>query len=404
MEVRSIDQLEVTGKRVLVRVDFNVPLDSQGRITDDTRIRSALPTIAYAMERGAKVLVASHLGRPKGRPDPRFSMAPCAARLGELLGKEVPLAPDCIGEQVEGMTARMKQGDVLMLENLRFHPEEEANEEGFARALARLADLYVNDGFAVAHRANASVEAITRFSPECAAGFLMKKELDAFSRALENPARPLVAILGGGKVADKLGAVKRLLQVADKVIIGGALAYTFLKAQGLETGASLVEEDLVSQARNLLRRARKRGLKLYLPVDCVLAEERSAQSATMTKPVQEIPPGLMALDIGPASVILFSEIISEAGTIIWNGPMGVYELEPFSRGTRELVRSVAQSKAFSILGGGDLDSAVHQSGYAEGISYISTGGGAFVELVEGKRLPGIQALLRCSKRGRRAQT
>lgn len=400
MRFRSIDQMELRGKRVFVRVDFNVPLDSEGRITDDIRIRSALPTIRHATERGARVVVASHLGRPKGKPDPRYSMAPCARRLGELLGREVPLAPDCVGPDVERMVAQMRDGEVLMLENLRFHPEEEANEEGFARALARLADLYVNDGFAVAHRANASVEAITRFCPECAAGFLMKQELEAFSKSMEYPARPLVAILGGGKVADKLGAVKRLLQVADKVIIGGALAYTFLKAQGVDPGASFVEEELVPQARTILNRARRKGLKLYLPVDCVVAQERSAKAPTMVKPVQEIPPGWMALDIGPASVSLFSEVLSDARTVVWNGPMGVYELEPFSKGTRELVRAVAQSQAFSMLGGGDLDSAVHQSGQGQGISYISTGGGAFVELLEGRKLPGVEALLRCTRKRR----
>mgnify|MGYP000123800816 CR=1 FL=1 len=402
MRFRSIDQMELRGKRVLVRVDFNVPLDSEGNITDDTRIKSALPTLQHALRQGARVILASHLGRPKGKPDPKYSMAPCAKRLAEFLNQRVDLAPDCVGPQVEEMVAKMAEGDLLMLENLRFHPEEEANDEGFAKALARLADVFINDGFAVAHRANASVEAITRFCPECGAGLLMKKELESFSRALENPARPLVAILGGGKVADKLGAVRRLLTVADKVIIGGALAYTFLKAGGLDTGASLVEADLLSHAGQLMRRARKKGLKLYLPVDCVLAQERSAQAKLLIRPVQEIPAGWMGLDIGPASVALFTEVLEDAKTIIWNGPMGVYELEPFSKGTRELVKAVARSKAFSILGGGDLDAAVHQSGQTKGISYISTGGGAFVELVEGKKLPGVEALIRCSKtkRGR----
>lgn len=401
MRFRSIEEMELRGKRVLVRVDFNVPLDSEGRITDDTRIKSALPTLQHALKKGAKVVVASHLGRPKGKPDPKYSMRPCAGRLAELLNQRVELAPDCVGPQVEEMVAKMAEGDVLMLENLRFHPEEEGNDEVFAQALAKLADVFINDGFAVAHRANASVEAITRFCQECGAGLLMKKELECFSRALENPARPLVAILGGGKVADKLGAVRRLLNVADKVIIGGALAYTFLRAQGLDTGASLVETDLLSQAGSMMRRARKKGLKLYLPVDCVLARERSAQAQLIVRPVQEIPAGWMGLDIGPASVALFSEVLQDAQTIVWNGPMGVYELEPFSKGTRELVKAVARSKAFSILGGGDLDAAVHQSGQKRGISYISTGGGAFVELVEGKKLPGVEALIHCSKRKRR---
>lgn len=401
MKFRSIDQMELRGKRVLVRVDFNVPLDSEGRISDDTRIRSALPTIEHALGKGAKVIVASHLGRPKGKPNLKYSMAPCARRLAELLERRVELAPDCVGPEVEKMVAAMAEGDVLMLENLRFHPEEEANDQVFAQALARLADVFINDGFAVAHRANASVEAIARFCQECGAGLLMKRELESFSRALENPDRPLVAILGGGKVADKLGAVRRLLRVADKVIIGGALAYTFLKADGLETGTSLVEADLLPQARRMMRQARKKGLKLYLPVDCVLAQEPSAQATVMVRPVQEIPAGWMALDIGTASVALFREVLEDAQTIVWNGPMGVYELEPFSKGTREMVKAVASSKAFSILGGGDLDAAVHQSGQEKGVSYISTGGGAFVELVEGKKLPGVQALIRCSRRKRR---
>lgn len=398
MDIKTIEQVMPEGKRVFIRVDFNVPLDDSGNITDDTRIRSALPTIEYALKKGARVIIASHLGRPKGKVDIRYSMAPCARRLSELLNKEVIMAPDCVGPEIERMVSNLKQGQILMLENLRFHKEEEANDEGFARKLASFVDLYVNDGFAVAHRANASVEAITRFVPECAAGLLMKKELDALSRALDNPSRPLVAILGGGKVADKLGAVKRLLRIADKVIIGGALAYTFLKAEGVDPGGSAVEIDLVGEAAQVLRKAKKKGLKLYLPVDCVVAKERSATAHVSIKPVQEIPPDSMALDIGPASVTLFTEALADAGTIVWNGPMGVYELEPFSKGTADLVRAVAQSTAFSILGGGDLDAAAHRSGYAEKISYISTGGGAFVEFLEGKKLPGVQALLRCSRK------
>lgn len=398
MDIKTIEQVMPEGKRVFIRVDFNVPLDDSGNITDDTRIRSALPTIEYALKKGARVIIASHLGRPKGKVDMRYSMAPCARRVSELLNKEVIMAPDCVGPEIERMVSNLKQGQILMLENLRFHKEEEANDEGFARKLASFVDLYVNDGFAVAHRANASVEAITRFVPECAAGLLMKKELDALSRALDNPSRPLVAILGGGKVADKLGAVKRLLRIADKVIIGGALAYTFLKAEGVDPGGSAVEIDLVGEAAQVLRKAKKKGLKLYLPVDCVVAKERSATAHVSIKPVQEIPPDSMALDIGPASVTLFTEALADAGTIVWNGPMGVYELEPFSKGTADLVRAVAQSTAFSILGGGDLDAAAHRSGYAEKISYISTGGGAFVEFLEGKKLPGVQALLRCSRK------
>ncbi len=400
MKIRGIDEVDLRAKRVFIRVDFNVPLDDEGNVADDTRIRSALQTIKLAMEKGGKVILASHLGRPKGKPEPKYSMAPCAAHLGRLIEKEVRLAPDCIGPDVERMVEGMGQGDVLMLENLRFHKGEEDNDPAFAKALAAMTDVYVNDGFAVAHRANASVEAITRFVKECCAGLLMKQELQAFAQAMENPARPLVAILGGGKVTDKLGAVFHLLDLADKVILGGAIAYTFLKAKGIDTGASAVEEEMLPQARRILERARRKGVKLYLPVDCVLAQRKEAGAQTMIRPVQEIPDGWMGLDIGPASVALFSEALADAGTIVWNGPMGVYEIDAFSRGTSALVKAVAQSNAFSMLGGGDLDSAVHRAGEAHRISYISTGGGAFVELIEGKSLPGVRALARCAKRRR----
>lgn len=400
MHIKGIDEVDLRGKRVFIRVDFNVPLDDEGKVADDTRIRRALQTIELALEKGGKVILASHLGRPKGKPEAKYSMAPCAVHLGRLLQREVRLAPDCIGPEVERMVEGTNQGELLMLENLRFHKEEEDNDPAFAKALAAMTDVYVNDGFAVAHRANASVEAITRFVKECCAGLLMKQELQAFAQAMENPARPLVAILGGGKVADKLGAVFHLVDLADKVILGGAVAYTFLKAKGIHIGASAVEEEMLPQAKRILQKAQRKGVKLYLPVDCVLAQRKGPGADTMVRPVQEIPEGWMGLDIGPASVALFSEALADARTIVWNGPMGVYELDPFSRGTSELVRAVAHSGAFSMLGGGDLDSAIRMTGEADKISYISTGGGAFVELIEGRSLPGVKALTRCAKRRR----
>jgi len=396
MKMRSIEGIDLKGKRVLIRVDFNVPLDEAGNILDDTRIRSVLPTLDYALDEGAKVIVASHLGRPKGQRVEKYSMTPCHRRLSRLLSKEVIMAPDCVGPEVEEIVHKMAPGDVVLLENLRFHKGETANDDAFARALARLADVYINDGFAVAHRVNASVVGITRFVKDCGAGFLMKKELQAFSQVLENPGRPLIAILGGGKVADKVGAVSHLVDLADKVILGGAMAFTFLRARGIDIGASQVEEGLIGEAEKILRKAQDRGVKLYLPVDCVLAQEKSPKAQTLLRPIQEIPDGWMALDIGPASVTLFSEVLADARTIVWNGPMGVYEMDPFSRGTFALVREVASSYAFTVLGGGDLDVAVHRIGEADRISYISTGGGAFVEYVGGKILPAVQALMACS--------
>lgn len=396
MKMRGIDGINLKEKRVLIRVDFNVPLDEAGNILDDTRIRSVLPTLDYALDEGAKVIVASHLGRPNGQRVEKYSMTSCYRRLSRLLSKEVLMAPDCVGPEVEDIVDKMAPGDVVLLENLRFHKGETANDDAFASALARLADVYINDGFAVAHRVNASVVGITRFVKDCGAGFLMKKELQAFSQVLENPGRPLIAILGGGKVADKVVAVSHLVDLADKVILGGAMAFTFLRARGIDIGASQVEEGLIGEAEKILRKAQDRGVKLYLPVDCVLAQEKSPKAQTLLRPIQEIPDGWMALDIGPASVTLFSEVLADARTIVWNGPMGVYEMDPFSRGTFALVREVASSYAFTVLGGGDLDVAVHRIGEADRISYISTGGGAFVEYVGGKTLPAIQALMACS--------
>jgi phosphoglycerate kinase len=396
VKVKSIDEIHLKGKRVLVRVDFNVPLDEEGNILDDTRIRSVLPTLNYALDEGAKVIVASHLGRPQGERVEAYSLEPCARRLARLLSKDVRLAPDCVGPEVESLVEEMNPGNVVLLENLRFHRAETDNDAAFAQALARLADVYINDGFAVGHRVNASVVAITRFVKECGVGFLMKRELKTFSQVLENPARPLVAMLGGAKVADKVGAVSHLVDQADKVIIGGAMGFTFLRAQGIDTGGSLVEADLIPEASQILQKARDKRIKFYLPVDCVVASEMSAKVPTLLRPVQEIPEGWMGLDIGPASVALFSEAMEDAQTIVWNGPMGVYEIDRFTRGTFALVRKVASTYAFSVLGGGDLDVAVHATGEADNISYISTGGGAFMELLSGKTLPAIQALMECS--------
>lgn len=398
MKIKGIDEIDLKDKRVLIRVDFNVPLDEEGNILDDTRIRSVLPTLNHALDEGAKVIIASHMARPQGERVAAFSLEPCARRLGRLLSKDVRLAPDCVGPEVESLVNEMAPGHVVLLENLRFHRAETDNDMTFAQALARLADVYINDGFAVAHRVNASVVAITRFVKECGAGFLMKRELKTFSQVLENPARPLVAMLGGAKVADKVGAVSHLVDQADKVIIGGAIAFTFLKAKGVSTGRSLVEEGLIPEATRILKKADKKGVKFYLPVDCVVAPEKDPKAPTLLRPVQEIPDGWMGLDIGPASVALFSEAMEDAQTIVWNGPMGVYEIDRFTRGTFALVRKVAGTYAFSVLGGGDLDVAVHLTGEADNMSYISTGGGAFVDLLSGKILPAIEALMKCSGR------
>lgn len=397
MAIRYIDEVsDLAGKRVFIRVDFNVPLDDKGNITDDTRIRAVLPTINYALDCHAKVIVASHLGRPKGEKNTKFSMAPAAKRLSRLLDKEVTLAPDCIGSEVQALVDDMKPGDVIMLENLRFHPGEEKNDPDFAKALAGLADIYVNDAFAVSHRAHSSVEAITRFVPVVTAGFLMKKEMGFFERSMQNPVHPLVAILGGAKVSGKIEVIDNLLNKVDKIIIGGGMAFTFLKAQGIEVGKSIVEPELIDKAREVLETAKKLGVKLYLPVDCVIAESRDAEAETKIVPVQEINPQWMGLDIGPATITLFTEALSNAKTIVWNGPMGVFEIDAFSRGTSALAHSVANSYALSIVGGGDTDVAIDKAGERDNMSYISTGGGAFLELLEGKELPAVKALKACT--------
>lgn len=389
---RIIEDVQLRGKRVIIRADYNVPLDDSLQITDDTRIRSTLPTINRAVDEGAKVILCSHLGRPKGKFDPKFSLAPVAKRLQRLLGKEVIFAPDCIGSAVEGLVAKMKPGDVMLLENLRFHAEEENNDDGFSKALASLADVYINDAFGAAHRAHASTVGITKFIPEAAAGYLLKKEIEYLEGAVENPVRPFVAILGGAKVSGKIGVIENLGKKVDKVIIGGGMAFTFLKAMGLEIGNSLVENDMLDFAKGVQDHAFSSGVKFYLPVDCVVAASREPGAETKIVPVQEIPKGWYGLDIGPASVKLFSEAVQDAKTILWNGPMGMFEVDAFARGTLAMAHSVANAYALTIVGGGETALAIHRAGESESISFISTGGGAALELLEGKTLPGLAAL------------
>jgi phosphoglycerate kinase len=387
----TIEDINIKGKRVFIRADFNVPLDDNMVITDDSRIRSTLPTINYAIDEGAKVILASHLGRPKGKVEPRFSLSPVVKRLQRLLNKEVTFAPDCVGAQVESIVSKMKDGDVLLLENLRFHPEEEKNDEAFAKALSKLADFYVNDAFGAAHRAHASTAGITKFLPS-AAGFLLKKEIEYLKGVVENPVRPFVAILGGAKVSGKIGVLENLADKVDKVIVGGGMAYTFIKAMGYEIGDSLVETEMFDLAKSIMDKLRKNNVKFYLPVDSVIAQSIEAGAETKIVTTQEIPKGWRALDIGPASVKLFSEALQNAKTIIWNGPMGVFEIDAFSRGSFAIAHSVADAYALSIVGGGDTDFAVHKAGVSDAITFISTGGGASLQLLEGKELPGISAL------------
>jgi len=393
--MKFINQIELKDKKVLFRFDFNVPLDASQNITDDTRLRAALPSLNYALDEGARVIIASHLGRPKGKTIAQLSLAPVAKRLSRLIDKQVLIARDCIGRGVEKMAQELLPGCVLMLENLRFHKEEESNDDEFAKKLAVLADVYIDDAFGNAHRSHASNVGITKYVKICGAGFLMKKELDYFQKKLEKPVRPFIAIIGGSKVSDKLTTLINLIKKVDKLIIGGGMAFTFLKAQGFETGKSLVEDYLIDQARDILEQAKKLGVKLYLPIDCVVAQNKSAEAVTKIVPVQEIFPGWMGLDIGPATITLFREALSNAKTIVWNGPMGVFEIDAFSRGTSAMVHAVAGSHALTIVGGGDTDVAVQKAGESDNITYISTGGGASLELLEGKTLPAVEALEKC---------
>jgi phosphoglycerate kinase len=388
----SISDLDLKGKRVLIRVDFNVPLSEKQAVTDDTRIRAALPTIRLALGQGAKVLLVSHLGRPKGKVVPAMSLAPVAARLSQLLGAPVEMAPDCIGDAVKAAAAALKPGQVLMLENCRFHAGDEKNDEGMSRALAELCDVFVNDAFGAAHRAHASTVGVTRFVPIAAAGLLMAREVEYLGRALRNPARPFVAILGGAKVSDKIGVLKNLVTKVDALLVGGGMAYTFLKAQGMEVGASLLETDKLDVARSILGEARAKGATFLLPMDHVIAERAEATAATRVADGTAIPAGWMGLDIGPKAREAFATVIRGARTIVWNGPMGVFELDPFREGTFAVARAIAASGATSIVGGGDSVAAVTLAGVADKMTHISTGGGASLEFLEGIELPGVAAL------------
>ena len=388
----SIADLDLKGKRVLIRVDFNVPLNEKQEVTDDTRIRATLPTIRHAMGQGAKVLLISHLGRPKGKVVPAMSLGPVAARLSQLLGAPVRMAPDCIGDAVKAAAAALQPGHVLMLENCRFHDGDEKNDDGMSRALAELCDVFVNDAFGAAHRAHASTVGVAKFVPVAAAGFLMAKEVEYLGRALTDPARPFVAVLGGAKVSDKIGVLKNLATKVNALLVGGAMAYTFLKAQGMEVGASLLEADKLDVARAILDEARAKGVTFLLPMDHVIAERAEATAATRVADSTAIPAGWMGLDIGPKARQAFATVIRGARTIVWNGPMGVFELAPFREGTFAVARAVAASGATSIVGGGDSVAAVTQAGVADKLTHISTGGGASLEFLEGIELPGVAAL------------
>ena len=390
--MKSIDQVDLKGKRVLIRVDFNVPVDDKGVITDDTRIKAHIRTISYCLDNNAKVILMSHMGRPKGQRVDKLSLKPVAGVLSKLLQKEVLFVDDCIGDAAEKAVAAMKEKDVILLENLRFHIGDEKNDPDFAKALAKLCDVYIDDAFAVSHRKAASNVAITEFVKINAAGFLLKDEIDYFNKAMSNPARPLAAIIGGAKVSDKIGVLENLVDTVDRLIIGGGMAFTFLKALGNEVGKSICEYEMVDKAKEIMDKAKAKHVIIYLPLDCVIADKAAADAQIKVSRVDEIPKDYMGLDIGPATISIFSDALKDVKTIVWNGPMGMFELEAFSKGTFAMAKAVADSGALSIIGGGDTDSAVHKAGVSSKISYISTGGGAFLELLEGKTMPAVEAL------------
>ncbi|CUU05773.1 phosphoglycerate kinase [Candidatus Thermokryptus mobilis] len=393
MKKITIDDLNLKGKRVLVRVDFNVPIEN-GKVADDTRIRESLPTIRKIIESGGKAILISHLGRPKGF-DEKYSLKPIAEHLSKLLGISVKFTPDCIGEEVRKMVSELKEGEVLLLENVRFHPEEEKNDENFAKELASIADVYINDAFGSAHRAHASTEGVARFVKETAIGYLMKKEIEYLSKALTNPEKPYVAILGGAKVSDKIQVIKNLMDKVDAFLIGGGMANTFLKAKGYEVGKSLVENDKIELAKEILSEAEKRNIKFILPVDCVIASEFSNNANFEITSVDKVKPDWMILDIGPKTIETFKDVLKDAKTVVWNGPMGVFEFDNFAKGTFEIAKVLAEitSKgAVTIVGGGDSASAISKAGLSDKVSHVSTGGGASLEFLEGKELPGISAI------------
>lgn len=391
MNKASIEEIEVRGKRVLVRVDFNVPMDEDRRITDDTRIKAAIPTINNLLARGAKIILATHLGRPKGKRDPKYSLGPVAVHLSRLLGREVIMAKNCIGDEVISLVARLAEGEIMLLENVRFYAEEEKNDPDFAKKLADLADIYVDDAFGTAHRSHASTEGIARYIPAYA-GLLMKRELDIMGKALEDPDRPFMAVIGGAKVSDKIGVIANLLHKVDILVIGGAMSNTFLQAQGHEMGKSLVEPDRIALAREILDQAGELGVKLLLPVDVIVAKKFAPDAPARIVKVSGIEADDLALDIGPQSAGIFSKEIESCGTVIWNGPMGVFEMEPFAGGTQKIAQAMAKCRGTTIIGGGDSIAAAEKMGVAEKISHISTGGGASLEFLEGKILPGIAVL------------
>lgn len=392
MAIKYIEELKLKGKKVIIRVDYNVPYDKDMNITDDTRIQATLKTLRFCIDSGATIIIISHLGRPKGTVKPELSLKPVAARLSELLAREVKFIDTSITDNIQGVTSEIKEGDVVLLENIRFYPEEERNDEKFGRLLASLGDVYINDAFATAHRAHASNEAITRSMGECAAGFLLKDEIEYFKKSLLEPERPVVALIGGAKVSTKLNVLKNILDKVNTLIIGGAMAFTFLRAKGFSVGKSLLEEDLIESANEILLAAEKNKVEILLPVDVVIAPAFADDAPQRVTGIDQIPDDMMGLDIGPESIKLFSEAIKEAKTVVWNGPMGAFEMPSFATGTNEVARVIANSSCLSMIGGGDNVSAVQKSGFADKMSYISTGGGAFLELLEGKTLPAIAAL------------